>query len=133
MRKYDIVKDNLDVFLSEDGVESLIGNKKLTTIEMESEIKALKNDALLHEQHKSIDPDELSRLNESLIIPVSEQEVLDILEDIRRHPSIYSNLFDKPIPTGPNSIAGASKSSPPVNTLEDFSDLDIEGVSIDQS
>ena len=61
----------------------------------------LKNDALLHQQNKSIDADELSRLNESLIISVSEQEVLDKLEDIRRHPSMYPYLFDKPIPTGP--------------------------------
>ena len=133
IQKYDIVKDNLAVFLSEDGVESLIVNKKLTTIEMESEIKALKNDALLHQQHKSIDPDELSRLNESLIISVSEQEVLDKLEDIRRHPSIYSNLFDKYIPTGPSSIAGASQSTPPIDTLEVSSDLDQKQVSIDRN
>ena len=132
-QKYEIVKDNLDVFLSEDGVESLIGNKKLTTIEMESEIKALKNDALLHQQHKSIDADELSRLNESLIISVSEQEVLDKLEDIRRHPSMYSNLFDKYIPTGPNSIAGASEANATGVELEDSQNLNQKEVSINQN
>jgi hypothetical protein len=133
IQKYDIVKDNLDVFLSEDGVESLIVNKKLTTIEIESEIKALKNDALLHQQHKSIDADELSRLNESLIISVSEQEVLDKLEDIRRHPSIYSNLFDKHIPTGPNSIAGASAANATGIELEDSQNLNQKEISINQN
>jgi len=45
---------------------------------------------------------------------------------------MYSYLFDKPIPTGPKSIAGASQPSPPGNTLEDAPDLDKECVSIDQ-
>lgn len=78
------------------------------TIESEWQIKELKKDLLLSQQGKSIDPYQLSRLNESLIIPVSESDVTDKLDDIRRHPSMYSNLFDKPIPTGPASIAGAS-------------------------
>ena len=50
----------------------------------------------------------LSRLNESLIVPVSESDVADKLDDRRRYPSMDPNLFDKPIPTGPNSIAGSS-------------------------
>ncbi len=132
IQKYDIVKDNLDVFLSEDGVVSLIGNNKLTVIESDWQIKELKNDISLSQQNKSIDPIKLEQLNESLIVPVSEQEVLDKLDDIRRHPSKYLYLFDKPIPTGPSSIAGASQPTPPVNTLEDSSDLDQEQVSIDQ-
>ena len=132
-KKYDIVQDNLDVFFSEDGVLQLITNNKMTVIESDWQIKELKNDISLTKQNKSIDPIELDKLNESLIVPVSEQEVLDKLDDIRRHPSMYLYLFDKPIPTGPSSIAGASQPTPPVNTLEDSSDLDQEQVSIDQN
>ena len=124
IKKFDIVQDNLDVFLSEDGVLQLITDNKMTVIESDWQIKELKNDISLAKQNKSIDPIELDKLNESLIIPVSEQEALDKLDDIRRHPSMYSYLFDKPIPTGPSSIAGASQSTPPINTLEDSSDLD---------
>ena len=133
IKKYDIVQDNLDLFLSEDGVLHLITSNKMTAIESNWQIKDLKNDISLSKQNKSIDPIELDKLNESLIIPVSEQEALDKLDDIRRHPSMYSYLFDKPIPTGPSSIAGASQSTPPLNTLEDSSDLDQEQVSIDQN
>ena len=46
---------------------------------------------------------------------------------------MYLYLFDKPIPTGPSSIAGASQPTRPVNILEDSSDLDQEQVSIDQN
>ena len=97
------------------------------------QIKELKKDLLLSQQGKSIDPYELSRLNESLIVPVSEQEVVDKLDDIRRHPSMYPNLFDKPIPTGPASIAGALEPSQLENTLEDPPDLDQKEVSVEQN
>lgn len=133
IQKYDIVQDNLDIFLSEDGVLHWITNNKMTVIESDSQIKELKKDIFMFQQCKSVDPDELSKLNESLIVPVSEQEVQDKLDDIRRHPSMYSYLFDKPIPTGPNSIAGGSQPSPPGNTVEDAPELDKEGVSIDQN
>jgi hypothetical protein len=133
IKKHDIVQNNLDVFLTEDGFTCWMVNNKLTTIETQGQIKELKNDISLSQQNKSIDPIELEKLNESLIFPVSEQEALDKLDDIRRHPSMYSYLFDKPIPTGPSSIAGASQSSPPGNTLEDSSDLDQKHVSIDQN
>jgi hypothetical protein len=132
-KKYDFVQNNLDLFFSEDGVLHLITSNKMTVIESDRQIKELKNDISLSQQNKSIDPIELEQLNESLIVPVSEQEVLDKLDDIRRHPSMYLYLFDKPIPTGPSSIAGASQPTPPVNTLEDSSDLDQEQVSIDQN
>jgi hypothetical protein len=46
---------------------------------------------------------------------------------------MYLYLFDKFIPTGPSSIAGTSQPAPPVNTLQDSSDLDQEQVSIDQN
>jgi hypothetical protein len=124
IQKDAIVQDNLEVFLAEDGVLRWITNNKMTTIESEWQIKELKKDLLLSQQGKSIDPDELSRLNESMIVPVSESDVTDKLDDIRRHPSMYPNLFDKPIPTGPASIAGASQPSQPENTLEDPPDLD---------
>ena len=119
IQKHDFVQDNLDVFLKEDGVMRLVTNNKMTIIESEWQIRELKKDIHLSQQSKSIDPDELSRLNESLIVPVSEQEVVDKLDDIRRYPSMYPNLFDKPIPTGPASIAGASEPSQLENTLED--------------
>ena len=119
IQKHDIVQDNLDFFLEEDGVMRRDTINKMTTSESEWQIKELKKDLLLSQQGKSIDPYELSRLNESLIVPVSEQEVVDKLDDIRRHPSMYPNLFDKPIPTGPASIAGALEPSQLENTLED--------------
>ncbi len=124
IQKYAIVQDNLEFFLSEDGVMRWVTNNKMTTIESEWQIRELKKDIHLSQQSKSIDPDELSRLNESLIVPVSEQEVVDKLDDIRRHPSMYPNLFDKPIPTGPASIAGASQPTPPENTIKDSSNID---------
>jgi hypothetical protein len=133
IQKCDFAKDNLDVFLSEDGFESLITMNKIRIIELESEIKALKKDALLSQQHDSIDPPEISKLNESLIIPVSEQEVMNKLEDIRRHPSMYPYLFDKDIPTGPNSIAGASEANATGIELEDPQNLNQKEVSIDQN
>ena len=101
IQKHDIVQDNLDVFLEEDGVTRWVTNNKMTTIESERQISELKKDIHLSQQSKSIDPDELSKLNESFIVSVSEQEVVDKLDDIRRHPSMYPYLFDKPIPTGP--------------------------------
>ncbi len=130
-QKHDIVQNNLDVFLSEDGVTRWITNNNMTTIESERQINELKKDSLLSQQCKSIDPYELSRLNESLIVPVSESDVIDKLDDIRRHPSMYSHLFDKPIPTGPGSIAGASEPSQLV--LEDPPDLDQKEVSVEQN
>jgi hypothetical protein len=133
IKKYEIVQDNLDVFLSEDGVLRLIINNKMTLSESDWQIKELRNDISLSKQNKSIDPIELDKLNESLIIPVSEQEALNKLDDIRRHPSMYSYLFDKPIPTGPSSIAGASQPSQLENTLEDPPDLDQKEVSVEQN
>ena len=133
IQKHDIVQDNLDVFLEEDGVTRWVTNNKMTTIESERQISELKKDIHLSQQSKSIDPDELSKLNESLIVPVSESDVTDKLDDIRRHPSIYPNLFDKPIPTGPASIAGASEPSQLENTLEDPPDLDQKEVSVEQN
>ena len=133
IQKYAIVQDNLEFFLAEDGVLRWITNNKMTTIESEWQIKELKKDLLLSQQGKSIDPYELSRLNESLIVPVSESDVTDKLDDIRRHPSMYPNLFDKPIPTGPASIAGASQPSQLENTLEDPPDLDQKEVSVEQN
>ena len=106
---------------------------KMTTIESEWQIKELKKDLLLSQQGKSIDPDELSRLNESLIVPVSEQEVVDKLDDIRRHPSMYPNLFDKPIPTGPAIIAGASQPSQLEIHLKIPPNFDQKEVSVEQN
>ena len=77
-------------------------------------------------------PQELNKSNESLIVPVSEADVLHKLDDIRRHPSMYSHLFDKPIPTGPNSIAGASELSSAGNTLEDPPALDHEDFPVNE-
>ena len=56
IQKHDIVQDNLDVFLAEDGVMRWITNNKMTTIESELQIKELKKDLLLSQQGKSIDP-----------------------------------------------------------------------------
>src|SRR6476619_426875 len=65
IQKDAIVQDNLKVFLAEDGVLRWITNNKIKTIESEVQIKELKKDLLLSQQGKSIDPYELSRLNES--------------------------------------------------------------------
>ena len=56
IQKYDIVQDNLDFFLAEDGVMRWVTNNKMTTIESEWQIRELKKDIHLSQQSKSIDP-----------------------------------------------------------------------------
>ena len=56
IQKYAIVQDNLEFFLSEDGILRRIKNNKIRTIESELQIKELKKDFLLSQQGKSIYP-----------------------------------------------------------------------------
>ena len=62
IQKHDIVQDNLDVFLEEDGVMRRDTNNKMTTIESEWQIRELKKDIHLSQQGKSIDPDETKQV-----------------------------------------------------------------------
>jgi hypothetical protein len=105
IQKNPIVQDNLDVFLSEDGVLAWIENNKLTTVENEYEIKELKKDLALFQSGNSVDSHELNKLNDSLVSPVSEAEVVAKLEDIRRNPSMYSHLFAKRLPSDSDKMA----------------------------
>ncbi len=105
IQKNPIVQDNLDVFLAEDGVLAWIENNKLTRVENNNEIKDLKKDLALFQSGNSVGPHELNKLNDSLVIPVSEAEVVAKLEDIRRNPSMYSHLFTKRLPSDSERMA----------------------------
>ena len=50
IQKHDIVQDNLEVFLEEDGVMRWVTNNKMTTIESEWQIRELKKDIHLSQQ-----------------------------------------------------------------------------------
>jgi len=93
-----VVTDNLEEFLEPEGVFKSSGRNLLEIMELKQENKDLKTDLDLHRQGKSIDPVQVDNLNNCLIIPISEKEVLDKLEDVRRHPAEYSTLFEKHLP-----------------------------------
>lgn len=89
-----IIKDNLKVFMSHDGVAKWITNRRLAESSYPDDILALKKDLALCREGKSVDPSELEKLNKHLPTPVSERDVLDKLDDIRRNPSEYKDLFE---------------------------------------
>ncbi len=95
MMKYrDLSVRALKVLKSEDGVQNWIMDWKLDISSLKSEITALKKDLQNYRQGKSVDPDELKKLNKHLLYPLSENNILDKLDDIRRHPSDYVDLFE---------------------------------------
>lgn len=90
----EILRKNLEVFKTQDGVQHWVTDMKLAEASYPDDIKELKKDLRLCREGKSIDPSELEKLNKRLIHSVSEEDILNRLDDIRRHPSNYRDLFE---------------------------------------
>ena len=51
----------------------------------------------LYHKGESIDPAEVKKVNDINIVPITEQDILEKIDEIRIHPSLYSTLFMKPL------------------------------------
>jgi hypothetical protein len=94
----EIVKKNLEVFTTEGGVILSDVTERLAASALKEEIKNLKKELALYRSGQSVDKDELQKLNEQLIVPTTEQGVLDISNNVRLNPSRYPELFQTGIP-----------------------------------
>lgn len=133
IKTHSIIEENLEVFLTENGVLRSNVNKELTAIEVNQKIEQLNNDLALYRKGKAVDPQQVEKLNEHLILPVTEQDILDKLEDIRRYPSRYSNLFEKLFTGDPKN---KERTSMPVASLHEpitLQEPSTSTISVDQN
>jgi hypothetical protein len=91
----EIVKENLDLFLQPSAFTELDLDQWRKVSRYKGKYDNLKRDLQLNKQGKNLDPNEVRKLNDRLIIPISEEEILDKIEDIRMHASKYRRLFRK--------------------------------------
>ncbi len=133
IKTHSIVEQNLEVFTSEDGLIKSAGNSEITTKEVKLENEQLKNDLALYRKGRAVDPQRLEKLNELLIFRVTEQDVLDKLEEIRRYPSRYSHLFEKRFSEDPKNKDRDSKPIASLSGLSASKDTPSSPVSVDQN
>ena len=93
-----IVKKNLNVFTRQEGVILSDVTERLTAVNLREENETLRKELSSYRSGQLVDKDELNKLNEQLIIPATEQQVLDVSNDVRINPSKYSHLFQSGIP-----------------------------------
>ena len=74
------------------GIYRALDGEKFDRIKYQSRYLSLKK--RIQSGHP-IDPDELKKLNKYMINPLGEDDVLNKIEDIRLHPSRYSQLFQE--------------------------------------
>ena len=86
------VKLNLQLFKQSGGIRRALNGEEFERIKYKSRYLSLKKQI---ESGHPIDPDELKKLNKYMINPLGEEDVLDKIEEIRLHPSWYSQLFQK--------------------------------------
>jgi hypothetical protein len=94
---HEIVKDNLKLFMKPKGLSELDIQKWSEASKYKQKYEDLKKDLHLARQGKALDPNEVKKLNDKLVIPISEEEIVDKLEEIRMHLSTYIRLFRKPL------------------------------------
>jgi hypothetical protein len=94
---HEIVKDNLKLFMEPKGLTELDIQKWSEASKYKQKYEDLKKDLHLARQGKALDPNEVKKLNDKLVVAISEEEILDKLEEIRMHLSTYHSLFRKPL------------------------------------
>ena len=87
-----IVKRNLKIFEEAGGIWRALNGEESERIKYKSRYLSQKKQI---ESGHPIDPDELKKLNKTMISPLGEEDVLDKIEEIRLHPSRYSQLFQE--------------------------------------
>ena len=118
-----IVKRNLQIFKDAGGINRTLNGEEFERRKYKSRYLSLKKQIV---SGHPIDPDELKKLNKYMINPLGENDILDKIEDIRLHPSRYTQLFQ-----GLPSMIPMNKDAKPrlvydldQNNLHDNSDAD---------
>jgi len=93
-----VIEKNLQVFLTEGGMVLSDITERMASTGLREENENLRKELALHRSGQSVDKEELEKLNKRLIIPTTEQRVLDISNDVRLNPAKYSELFQNGIP-----------------------------------
>ena len=88
----NIVKRNVQIFKESGGIRRALNGEESERIKYKSRYLSQKKQI---ESGHPIDPDELKKLNKYMINPLGEEDVLDKIEEIRLHPSRYSQLFQE--------------------------------------
>jgi hypothetical protein len=93
IREHKIIQDNIDLFKDPHGLIRASAFQAMDGIRYKQKYEDLKRQM---DSGKPIDPEKMKKLNEYMPEPVTEQQVLDKLEDIKNNPANYYELFQTP-------------------------------------
>jgi hypothetical protein len=94
---HKVIKHNLETFLEYDGIRDLDIHRWSEDSKYKQKYEDLKRQLKLYHKGESIDPAEVKKVNDINIVPITEQDILEKIDEIRIHPSLYSTLFMKPL------------------------------------
>ena len=90
----EVVSENLDVFKQAGGYIDMLKHDAIEGLDYKARYQILKKEK---DTGETIDPQKIKELNKLLLRPLTAQEVINRIEDIRMNPSLYYYLFE----TGP--------------------------------
>ena len=94
---HKVIKHNLETFLEYDGIRDLDIHRWSEDSKYKQQYEDLKSQLMHYQKGESIDPAEVKKVNDINIVPITEQDILEKIDEIRIHPSLYSTLFMKPL------------------------------------
>ena len=94
----EVVKENLEVFMRGGGYVDMLRDDAIEALDYKRKYQILKKEK---DSGESIDPQKIKDLNKLLLRPLTAQEVINRIEDIRMDPALYYYLFEIGPPAPP--------------------------------
>jgi hypothetical protein len=123
---HEVVKDNWKVFSERDGIMKINVHKWSRAEHFKQKYEDLKKEVELELKGGHLDPQEIKKLNEKLVVPVTEEDIVEKIRSIKMRPSIFSTLFIKPMKSDADQTVTRELDKPfrdptPYICYEDFS------------